>query len=223
MTMKLDEKEPLSGVKHAEEVSQWILRSAVEQRNSRFMVAIAGAPAAGKSTFAINLVNAINQASEQRRAVHVPMDGFHKTAAVLAREGATDSKGKPDTFEVERLLDFLNRLRRFEKHLRAPQYSRETHDVVDDAYQVDDEDIAIVEGNYLLCDRGLWTDIGRLFDVKIFLSVSQETAVRRLHQRYGDSGRSAQWQEKHIADVDLPNLRLIEDSKGVADCVIQND
>lgn len=203
-----------------DELSGRILENAGQKVGQRFMVAIAGGPAAGKSTLASKIVDTINQLSAVSRAVYVPMDGFHKKAAVLEHEGTTDLKGRPETFEVARLFTFLELVKRFDRNVMAPHYSRAIHDVIEDAYQIDQQDIAIVEGNYLLLNSGLWRDISKLFDLKIFLEVSQETAVRRLHQRYCDSGRSPQWQERHIDSVDVPNLQLVATSRSQANYII---
>lgn len=92
-------------------------------------------------------------------AVSVPMDGFHKKNWVLVQERASALKGRPQTFEVQVFLAFLRRVKRFEKGIRGPAYSRERHDVVDNAYEIGDEEIAVVEGNYLFLDDEFWADI----------------------------------------------------------------
>lgn len=58
----------------------------------RFLVALAGPPAAGKSTLAAELVTALGQGAKA-----VPMDGFHYDDAVLIARGARARKGAPDT------------------------------------------------------------------------------------------------------------------------------
>ena len=200
-----------------------IARRADEDGKRRLMVAIAGGPASGKSTLGTRLVQAINAACGEGRAVYVPMDGFHKSTARLTEEGMLDLKGRPETFDADALLLFLKRLARGEEQVSGPEYSREIHDVVQDAYTVKHEDIAIVEGNYLLLDGGTWNEVSALFDYKIFVRTSEATAVERLRARHRAGGKSAAWTEDHIQKVDVPNHRLVSDAEHRADVVIEGE
>ena len=62
-------------------------------RSPRALIAVAGPPASGKSTFAAQLVAHLNQSTHS--AVLVPMDGFHLDNSVLARRGLLARKGAP--------------------------------------------------------------------------------------------------------------------------------
>ena len=200
-----------------------VFHLADEKRSPRLMVAIAGGPGAGKSTFAVALVTALNAIAAAPKAVYVPMDGFHKTAAVLQQEGTTALKGKPETFYVEALHAFLLRLKRGEKGISGPAYSRHSHDVVLHAYVVNDEEIAIVEGNYLLLNEPGWCEIRELFDYKMFLHVSEQTATERLRKRHLAGARSAEWTAQHLHEVDLPNYRLVATLEKYADLVVSGE
>ena len=61
----------------------------------RFVVAIAGPPAAGKSTLTASLLEALGG-----RAGVVAMDGFHFDNDILDARGHRDRKGAPHTFDV---------------------------------------------------------------------------------------------------------------------------
>ena len=61
----------------------------------RLMVAIVGAPGAGKSTLAEALAGRIDGAAV------VPMDGFHLDNAVLRSRGILDRKGAPESFDAD--------------------------------------------------------------------------------------------------------------------------
>ena len=206
-----------------ETIASEICRIADERQRLRLMVAIAGGPAAGKSTLGAALVTAINQGPSSHKAIYVPMDGFHKTAIVLEAEGRTALKGKPETFAVDDFLAFLERVRQGEQGLQGPQYSRKVHDVVENAYTINGEDIAVVEGNYLLLDVPVWKDIQGLFDYKVFVEVSEQTSMDRLFQRHIAGGRSAEWTKAHMAKVDLPNFQLILPTRGHADLTISGE
>jgi len=65
----------------------------------RRLIAIAGAPASGKSTLAARVVEGLNAQVPGRAAV-VPMDGFHLDDTVLSARGDLARKGAPHTFDV---------------------------------------------------------------------------------------------------------------------------
>ncbi len=60
-------------------------------RSDRYIVAIAGAPASGKSTLAADLARRFGHS-----AAVLPMDGFHP----LVRWGCFTAKGAPETFDA---------------------------------------------------------------------------------------------------------------------------
>jgi len=75
-------------------------------RPGRSLVAIAGAPGAGKSTLAAALVDRLGP-----EAALVPMDGFHLDNAILDARGRRFAKGSPDTFDVAGFEAALQRLK----------------------------------------------------------------------------------------------------------------
>ena len=75
----------------------------------RAVLGIAGAPAAGKTTLAEELVRALAAAGVP--VAHVPMDGFHLADVELDRLGRRDRKGAPDTFDPLGYAALLRRIR----------------------------------------------------------------------------------------------------------------
>src|SRR5688572_27161103 len=99
-----------------------ILRRAA---GARTLVAVAGPPGAGKSTFAEALADRLNEAAAGSAAV-LPMDGFHFDDRVLEPLGLRARKGAPDTFDVAGLRHMLERLRRNqEAEIAVPVFDRE--------------------------------------------------------------------------------------------------
>ncbi|MFX5869913.1 nucleoside triphosphate hydrolase, partial [Acinetobacter baumannii] len=64
-----------------------------------------------------------------------PMDGFHKSSAVLDAVGARHRKGEPDTFDVAGFVERLQLLRAtpLGRRVAWPIYDRQLHDPVPDA------------------------------------------------------------------------------------------
>ena len=116
---------------------------------SRYMVAIAGAPASGKSTLAENLRDALM--AEGETAIVVPMDGFHFDDRILNARGHRPRKGAPFTFDVPGFEVLLKRIKAREPDIAIPVFdrsmelSRAAADIVDEKAR-----FILVEGNYLL-------------------------------------------------------------------------
>jgi len=73
----------------------------------RVIVAIAGPPAAGKSTLLPILLNSLQNEFGQNRVTGVPMDGFHLDNVQLEQAGSLARKGSPHTFDIGGLLYLL--------------------------------------------------------------------------------------------------------------------
>ena len=80
---------------------------ALAAHGRRSILGITGAPGAGKSTVAEQLVQALGP----ERAVLVPMDGFHLANTVLDALGRRDRKGAADTFDDAGYAALLERIR----------------------------------------------------------------------------------------------------------------
>src|SRR5690242_14734252 len=81
----------------------------------RAVLGIAGAPAAGKTTLAEELVAALAPdpppgLTAGAWVAHVPMDGFHLADVELERLGRRDRKGAPDTFDPLGYAALLRRM-----------------------------------------------------------------------------------------------------------------
>ena len=124
-------------------------RALADVRRAR-VLGICGAPGAGKSTLAADLVAAVGPS-----AVVVPMDGFHLHDDELARLGLGDRKGAPETFDVAGYVALLRRLRTETDHVvYAPEFDRSREESVAGAIAVRPEHrLVVTEGNYLLLRR----------------------------------------------------------------------
>ena len=73
---------------------------------ARQMIGIAGAPGAGKTTYAREYAARLGA-----RAAYLPMDGFHLADVTLDRLGLLERKGAPETFDAWGYVALLRRLR----------------------------------------------------------------------------------------------------------------
>lgn len=189
-------------------------------RRGRVMIGIAGGPGAGKSRFAEALSDA---AWPEVPSQVIPMDGFHMTHRKLQQRSLVGDKGAPHTFEAKRFVDFIAKLRTTKRAMAGPAYSRETEDVVEDAYVVGSrERLLIVEGNYLLLDKEPWRVARDLLDITIFLALGRETARKRLTARHAEHGLfSEEHIKRHVAEVDIVNFDMVAKTAERADIILE--
>jgi pantothenate kinase len=203
-----------------EYIAETILSKVNVNISNRFIVGIAGGPGSGKSTFAVRLEELINSKAKSDLTQIFPMDGFHRKNIELERSGLTSVKGTPETFDVEGYLSMLNRIK-LGKNLKAPIYSREAHDVIDNALSIEPHHkIIITEGNYLFADMEGWCEIKDIIDLKIFLDIERDVCEKRLQERHMRGGKTEAEALKKIKEVDMKNYDLIDQTMKYADEVL---
>ncbi|EAB6718210.1 nucleoside triphosphate hydrolase [Salmonella enterica subsp. enterica] len=183
----------------------------------RFIVAVAGPPASGKSTRAEELVKVFPEGD----AALVPMDGFHYDDAVLDALGLRQRKGAPETFDFGGFFSLLQRLKAREPNVAVPRFDRGMELSRNAAALVPAEArFIIVEGNYLLLDEDPWRSLAPLFDFTVFVDVDRAELERRLIQRWREHGRDDAAAQRWIAGNDMPNVERVQGSRRKADLVI---
>jgi len=186
-------------------------------RGRRKLIAIAGAPASGKSTLAALLVQDLGPCAKL-----VPMDGFHLDNDILTARGLLDRKGAPQTFDVAGFLDLVSRLRD-EEEILFPLFDRKLDRAIADADSVGpDIDIVVIEGNYLLLDAPIWTDLHSHWDLSVFLYVHSDVLRNRLIQRWVDHGLTKADAIARAEGNDLPNAELVLNQSIKADVTLKN-
>ena len=180
----------------------------------RLMLGIAGYPAAGKTTTAAWLVEALNQI-EKDVAIAVPMDGFHHYNKQLAKLGLSALKGVPASFDATAFIELLNHLRHHDDlDIGCPAFDRAIEEPTANAIVVrPNHKIIVVEGNYLLLDESPWRQIRDVLDQIWFVDSDFATIEPRLLERHIKGGRSPEAARIKVESTDLPNARLIEASR----------
>ncbi len=200
-------------------LAETILSKVNVNTSNRFIVGIAGGPGSGKSTFAVRLKELINSKAKSDLAQIFPMDGFHRKNIELERSGLISVKGAPETFDVEGYISMLNRIKLGE-NLKAPIYSREAHDVIDNALPIEPyHKIIVTEGNYLFSNMEGWCEIKDIIDLKIYIEADKEVCEKRLLERHMRGGKTEAEALEKIKRVDMENYDLINQRKKYADKV----
>ena len=185
----------------------------------RCLLGLTGAPGAGKSTLATRLAGQFGRAG----AVVVPMDGFHLANAELARLGRSGRKGSPDTFDAAGYVALLERLRRRQEGgvVYASAFHREIEEAVAGSIAVPaGARLVITEGNYLLLGRA-WEPVRPLLDEVWYVEGDEALRRERLQARHVAFGRTPEAARAWIETTDEPNARLIRESRGRADWIVE--
>lgn len=184
----------------------------------RTLVAIAGAPGSGKSTFADGLAERLNRTRGAGFAAVLQMDGYHYDNAVLRDRGLSDRKGAPPTFDVDGLAADLDRLHAGGRPVAVPVFDRGLDLARAGARIVGAEvPVILVEGNYLLLDTPPWDALAGRWDITVFLDAPLPVLEARLLRRWHDHGRDTDAAAAWVAANDLPNARTVIDGSRPAD------
>jgi fructokinase len=187
-------------------------------RDNRQVIAIAGAPASGKSVLGDALRGALCEHGIPTELV--PMDGFHLDNRVLDARGLRRRKGAPETFDFAGFHALLQRLRT-EKDVVYPVFDRVLDlsiagvGVVTEACK-----IVIVEGNYLLFDEQPWSVLAQEWDLSIRLDTPEDVILQRCITRWLAHGHDLNAARKRAEENDLPNARRIISAQLPADITV---
>jgi len=150
-------------------------------RRVPFIIGIAGSVAVGKSTSARVLRTLLARWADHPKVDLVTTDGFLLPNAVLEARGVMNRKGFPESFDISRLLNFMNDVKAGKANVAAPVYSHFHYDIVPgQEIIVDQPDILIVEGLNLLQPARLPKDgeaipfVSDFLDFSIYIDADEE-------------------------------------------------
>jgi pantothenate kinase len=187
----------------------------------RCIVAIAGPPGSGKSTFAERLEAELNARSAGSTAI-LPMDGYHFDDMVLVPRGLRPRKGAPETFDVAGFVHMITRLRKnVEEEIAVPVFDRSLEIARAGARLIPRSvRTLIVEGNYLLLNESPWNEVD--YDITLMIDQGRDGLKTRLLRRWLDLGMGSAEACTKVDDNDMINVDLVKNNSRSADFLIAN-
>lgn len=198
--------------------------TALVPATGRAVLGIAGAPGAGKTTLAEQLVAEVGRTCGTDWVAHVPMDGFHLADDQLGRNGALARKGAPDTFDALGYAHLLERLRHeLDCAVYAPGFDRILEQPLAAALVVPPSArLVVTEGNYLLLTEPPWPRARACTDEVWFVTGDDSLRVSRLIDRHVRFGKQPEEARAWVERADGPNAVRVAEGAARADRVVLN-
>ena len=184
------------------------------RRDHRFVVAIAGPPAGGKSTLADRLDEHLGE-----RSARLGLDAFQFDNSVLVERGHRPRKGAPFTFDVAAYGLFLEALRQDPTlELSIPVFDRSMELARSCASVVTaNHDVIVTEGTYLLIDAEPWSRLRELLDLTIWVDAPEAELEARILRRWDEHGLTPHEARERWAQNDGPNAEYVIEHSHPAD------
>ncbi|WP_268912547.1 type I pantothenate kinase [Lentilactobacillus sp. SPB1-3] len=197
-------------------------------RNVPFIIGISGSVAVGKSTTARVLEELLTSYFTGEHVQLITTDGFLYSTDELKKRGILNRKGFPESYDMESLIDFLNRVKSGVPVIKTPVYSHQVYDIVPDQFEVINRpDVLIVEGiNTLQLPQNQQIYISDFTDFSIYMDADPDLIKKWYLERFGklidtafrdpdnyyheyaigDRDKAFDMAKRVWQDIDMPNL-----------------
>ena len=192
---------------------------------SRVILGLAGPTGAGKSVMAVLFSELAKQAPPPFAFEVVTIDAYHYPNRYLLSHFSEGKplkqvKGRFDTYDVASLV---NDLKNFAagQNVSLPVYSRKLHDPAPNSIAITaPAALLMIEGLWLLFDRGGWEQVRPLLDFCYFIESDKERTRAAVIKRHMTGGRTSDDAARHYDEVDGRNADLVLQTRPRADKVI---
>lgn len=199
-----------------------IARKAIEDRDSTFLLSIAGESASGKTTLVKNAAKACVKSDKNNVYTVVCCDDYYKDASQELKEAGSYEKlfesgfsfDTPDAIDLELMREHLIELKNG-KEIYSPLYNFVTCESKKDTVLRKPAKLILNEGLYVLHEK-----IRDITDVKIYVYTPFEVIKDRWFARATSRGKTGLAAQMQFHDVNQTAFRHIRPSMDIADVVI---
>ncbi|MEM0139967.1 MAG: type I pantothenate kinase [Ferroplasma sp.] len=111
-----------------------------------YIIGVTGSVAVGKSTTSRLLKTLLLKINPEYNIYIVSTDNFLKNNKKLEEEHILARKGFPESFEIDRLINFLLEIKSGIHNMEIPIYSHIKYDITSEKQRIENPDIIILEG-----------------------------------------------------------------------------
>ena len=179
-----------------------------------FVLGVAGGSGSGKTT----VVARVRDIAGPDGVVHLAMDNYYKDLSHLPfEERVKTNYDHPDAYDLELLVDHLDRLMRGEA-VEMPQYSFVEHVRLGETRRVEPAPVVAVEGILAL----YFEELRKRMDLKVYVDTDPDVRfIRRLERDVRERGRSVDSViAQYLGSVRPMHLAFVEPSKRYADLIV---
>lgn len=199
-----------------------IARKAVLEKNSTFLMSIAGESASGKTTLVYNTVKACVKSHTEGVYTVVCCDDYYKDASKELEEAGSYEElfrsgfsfDTPDAIDLELMRKHLIALKEGNE-IYSPDYNFVTCESKEKGELKKPAKLILNEGLYVLDDK-----LRDIVDVKIYVYTPFETIKERWYTRAITRGKSGDGADMQFHDVNQTAFRYIRPTMALSDVVI---
>ena len=199
-----------------------IARKAIEEKNSTFIMAIAGESASGKTTLVRNAAKACVKSDTNNVYTVVCCDDYYKDASLELKNAGSYEKlfesgfsfDTPDAIDLDLMKEHLIKLKNGEE-IYSPLYDFVTCESKKDTVLKKPAKLILNEGLYVLHEK-----VRDIADVKIYVYTPFEVIKDRWFARATSRGKTGLAAQMQFHDVNQTAFRHIRPSMDIADVVI---
>lgn len=199
-----------------------IARKAIEDKDSTFLLSIAGESASGKTTLVKNAAKACVKSDKNNVYTVVCCDDYYKDASNELKEAGSYEKlfesgfsfDTPDAIDLELMREHLIKLKNGEE-IYSPLYNFVTCESKKDTVLRKPAKLILNEGLYVLHEK-----VRDITDVKIYVYTPFEVIKDRWFARATSRGKTGLAAQMQFHDVNQTAFRHIRPSMDIADIVI---